>query len=380
MDTTTWRATIGAGTLLGELDKRLHNHNRAMAHGTCPKVGIGGHATIGGLGPTSRQWGAALDHVEEVEVVLANSTIVRASPSQNPDLFWALKGAGASFGVITEFIVRTEPEPGKAIQFSFTFSYGSYPSMAPTFKLWQEFIADPQLTRLFASEVVITQLGMVISGTYFGPKEEYEKFQLSEKFFHAQSSHILVFDDWLGVAGHWAEEEALLLSSGLPVNLVANSLVFNEMTLIPDKAINDLFKYLDDTKKGTPLWFVIFDLEGGAVNDVPQDATAYAHRDALFYMQSYAVGIEHLSETTREFIAGVNEVIEKGMPEVEFGAYAGYVDPKLDNPQKKYWGSNLERLERIKAVVDPEERFWNPQSIRPSKKEAVTGDKVQQEL
>jgi hypothetical protein len=116
------------------------------------------------------------------------------------------------------------------------------------------------------------------------------------------------------------------------------------------------------------------------VNDVPQDATAYAHRDALFYMQSYAVGIGHLSETTREFIAGVNEVIEKGMPEVEFGAYAGYVDPKLDNPQKKYWGSNLERLERIKAVVDPEERFWNPQSIRPSKKEAVTGDKLQQEL
>jgi FAD/FMN-containing dehydrogenase len=114
MDTTTWRATIGAGTLLGELDKRLHSHNRAMAHGTCPKVGIGGYATIGGLGPTSRQWGAALDHVEEVEVVLANSSIVRASSSQKADLFWALKGAGASFGVITEFIVRTEPEPGKA--------------------------------------------------------------------------------------------------------------------------------------------------------------------------------------------------------------------------------------------------------------------------
>jgi len=107
MDKSSWQATIGGGTLLGDVTDRLHeNGKRAMAHGTCPQVGIGGHATIGGLGPSSRMWGAALDHVEEVEVVLANSSIVRASEKQNADVFWALKGAGASFGIITEFKVR----------------------------------------------------------------------------------------------------------------------------------------------------------------------------------------------------------------------------------------------------------------------------------
>jgi FAD/FMN-containing dehydrogenase len=112
MDATTWTATIGGGTLLADVTKRLHNAGgRAMAHGTCPQVGLGGHATIGGLGPTSRMWGSALDHVEEVQVVLANSSIIRASEIENPDVFFALKGAGASFGVITEFKVRTEPEP-----------------------------------------------------------------------------------------------------------------------------------------------------------------------------------------------------------------------------------------------------------------------------
>jgi FAD/FMN-containing dehydrogenase len=106
MEKTSWQATIGGGTLLGDVTKRLHdNGKRAMAHGTCPQVGIGGHATIGGLGPSSRMWGSALDHVEEVEVVLANSSIVRASDTQNQDIFWALKGAGASFGIITEFKV-----------------------------------------------------------------------------------------------------------------------------------------------------------------------------------------------------------------------------------------------------------------------------------
>jgi FAD/FMN-containing dehydrogenase len=61
---------------------------RAIAHGTCPQVGIGGHATIGGQGPLSRMWGLTLDHVLEMEVVLADGTITRASKSQNSDLFF----------------------------------------------------------------------------------------------------------------------------------------------------------------------------------------------------------------------------------------------------------------------------------------------------
>jgi FAD/FMN-containing dehydrogenase len=93
--------------------------------------------TIGGLGPLSRQYGTALDHVEEVEVVLANGTITRANNQQNSDLFFvgafpldlltqltftyqALKGAGASFGIITEFVVHTEPSPENMIQYSYT--------------------------------------------------------------------------------------------------------------------------------------------------------------------------------------------------------------------------------------------------------------------
>jgi FAD/FMN-containing dehydrogenase len=89
MDTSTWQATVGAGTLLRDLKTRLHNAGRrAIAHGTCPQVGIGGHATIGGLGPISRQWGMALDHILEVEIVLANGTITRASATRNPDILF----------------------------------------------------------------------------------------------------------------------------------------------------------------------------------------------------------------------------------------------------------------------------------------------------
>lgn len=87
-DDATWHATVGAGMTLGDVDARLQETGRAFAHGVCPGVGIGGHATIGGLGPMSRMWGAALDHIVEVEVVTANGSIVRASEDQNSDLFF----------------------------------------------------------------------------------------------------------------------------------------------------------------------------------------------------------------------------------------------------------------------------------------------------
>ena len=74
-----------------------------MSHGTCPQVGSGGHFTIGGHGPISRQFGAALDHIVEVEVVLANSSIVTAWDAQNQDIFFAIKGAASGFGIVTEF-------------------------------------------------------------------------------------------------------------------------------------------------------------------------------------------------------------------------------------------------------------------------------------
>ena len=78
-----------------------------MAHGTCPYVGIGGHAGQGGFGLPSRAWGLLADQVASVEIVTASGAVLTASASENADLFWAATGAGASFGIITSFTTRT---------------------------------------------------------------------------------------------------------------------------------------------------------------------------------------------------------------------------------------------------------------------------------
>lgn len=322
---------------------------------------------VGGLGPSSRLWGAALDHVEEIEIVLADSSIKRCSATENADVFWAVKGAGASFGVVTEFVLRTEPEPGEAVHYSYSFTVGSYSSLAAVFKSWQKFVADPELTRQFASEVIVTEAGMVISGTFFGTKAEYDAFDMKSKIGGDGEEKTVVFKNWLGLVGHWAEEVGLRLVGGLPAPLYAKTLTFNGCYLIPDPVIDKFFAYMDEVKKGTLVWFVIFDLAGGAINDIAQDATSYAHRDALFYLQSYAVGLGKVSKTTKDFLTGINTTIKDGMPGSEdFGAYAGYVDPELPNGPQEYWRTNLPRLEEIKAAVDPGDVFHNPQSVSPA--------------
>jgi hypothetical protein len=71
----------------------------------------------------------------------------------------------------------------------------------------------------------------------------------------------------------------------------AKSLAYTENDIIPDDVVDELFRYIDEADKGGALWFIIWDLEGGATNDVAPDATAYGHRNALFYHQAYAVNL-----------------------------------------------------------------------------------------
>ncbi|KAF7371027.1 Reticuline oxidase [Mycena sanguinolenta] len=359
-------ATIGSGTLLADVTSRLHDAGgRAIAHGTCPQVGIGGHATIGGLGPISRQWGLALDHILEVEIILANGTITRANATYNPDILFAAKGAAASFGIVTEFVFLTHPEPTDAVVYSYKIQLGKHADLAPTFAAWQDIVADPNLDRKLASEVIIFELGMIISGTYFGTQDEYNALNFEGRLAQNATVTVSVLDDWLGIVGNWAETEALQIVGGISGPFYSKSLTFQATTLIPMTGIQDLFSYFDTADKGTLIWFAIFDVEGGAVNDVPQNATAYGHRDAQFYMQTYAVGIGSLSNTTTAFVTNMSDIVMSSMPGVQFGAYVGYVDPKLTDGPQEYWGTNLPRLESIKAAIDPGDLFHNPQSVSP---------------
>lgn len=365
MDPDTHIATIGAGTNLGDLqDRLLQAGGRAMTHGSCPQVGVGGHFTIGGLGLMSRQWGTALDHVLEAEVVLANSSIVTASNTQNEDIFWAVKGAAASFGIVTEFKVRTQEIPKGAVQYTYTFSQGDVLDKVNLFQAWQSIIAKPNITRNYSTELTIFQDGIVITGSFFGTREEFEEFEQQNNLPIQNTGNVAYITNWLALLAHAAENYLVSIGGALLTSFYSKSLSFTVDELFTEHGLVALFTYLDNAPKSSGNWWIIFDLEGGATNDVPMNATSYVHRDAVMWMQSYAVvGFEPPAFTTRRFLDLLHQVVIENRPPGPLRSYPGYVDPYLENGQSAYWGSNLGQLQRIKILVDPNDVFHNPQSV-----------------
>jgi hypothetical protein len=126
-----------------------------------------------------------------------------------------LKGAAAGFGVITEFIVQTHPEPTEVTQYTYSITTGPKADMAGTFANWQKFISNPDLSRKFASQLILFELGMIIEGTYFGPKAEFDALGFEEAMGNKGSLKTAVLDDWLGTVANWAENEALQLVGGI---------------------------------------------------------------------------------------------------------------------------------------------------------------------
>ncbi|KAK3302787.1 uncharacterized protein B0T15DRAFT_505774 [Chaetomium strumarium] len=363
VDNTTWLATVGAGTHLKDVAHKLHDAGgRAIAMGVSPGIGIGGHATIGGLGPSSRMWGSCLDHVVEVEVVTADGRIERASDERNPDLFWALKGAASGFGIITEFVFRTNPEPATIVQYDYTIAIGSQATMASSYSAWQDLVADPALDRRFASLYTMMPLGALITGTFHGTEAEFRATGIPARLSQAMGSQpSITISDWLGSLTHVAEKQALALSD-IPIHFRSKSLAFRREDLPTPDRVRALFEWVDDQHMGADLWFVIFDASGGAVADVAMNATAFAHRDKVLYYQSYMAGL-YLDQRAKTFVDQLHVQILGASPAAE-GTYPGYVDPALSDAQRHYWGTNLPQLQALKQIWDAEDVFHNPQSVR----------------
>jgi FAD/FMN-containing dehydrogenase len=106
--------TIGAGCRWGDVDRAGAPHGRTVPAGVVSHTGVAGLTLGGGAGYLTRLRGVTVDHVAEIEIVVADGRILTASATENPDLFWALKGAGHNFGVATRFVFRTVSVPGLA--------------------------------------------------------------------------------------------------------------------------------------------------------------------------------------------------------------------------------------------------------------------------
>jgi hypothetical protein len=238
--------------------------------------------------------------------------------------------------------------------------------MASTFTAWQNLVFDSELDRRFGTEFIMEPLGCIITGTFYGTQAEFNATGIQGRFPKGGKLSFTV-NDWVASIVQNAENEALHISS-VAIPFYSKSLGFRQQDAIPPSKVQDIFSWIDTANKGTLLWFVVFDAEGGVINDIPMNATAYAQRDKIMFYQSYAIGLP-VSQILRDFLTDFHDKVVATLPasdQDEIGTYAGYVDPALTNAQQAYWGDNLPRLEQVKQTYDANDVFSNPQGVRPA--------------
>ncbi|KAG5205875.1 Chitooligosaccharide oxidase [Trichophyton interdigitale] len=365
-------AIIQPGARLGHVSVELFNQGqRAIPHGTCPGVGISGHVLHGGYGRASRTHGLTLDWLKSAKVILSDGSIAHCSATDNVDLFWAIRGAGSSFGIVTEFEFDTFGPPENVTVFAINMPW-SESGVVKSLKAVQSLSLTAREELNLAFDV--TASSQAIRGLYFG--DEHGLVQALQPLLinlKTQLSDIKSVG-WLEGLEYFAEGEPLVRPH--PYN-VHTTTYTSSLTTPPltDEQINalvsTLFTNINDTN-ARHSWDILFELHGGpksAVSQTDITATSYAQRDKFLLWQLNAFGENgQLPRESFVFLKQITDSVTQSMVDGDWGMYANSIDTQLDGntAQKLYWGDNLPRLRKIKARLDPSNVFWNPQGISPS--------------
>lgn len=379
VDPNTFIATIGPGNRLGNVALGLNDAGRALPHGTCPYVGIGGHSGYGGYGFTSRMWGLTLDTIQSLEVVLANGTIAVASATSYPDLFFALRGSSGSFGIVTSIQVTTFPAPESATVFEYGWDLSAADAATAT-QQFQTFV-QTNIPQEWAAELVIGQgssMGRVsfgLTGGWYGPADQLAGVLAPLLAVLPQPSSVTL------TPGTYINSVQVLGGSGsldtttapdTHDTFYAKSLMTPEASPMTDQALNAFMSYLANEGFNTDTsWFVEIELYGGtnsAINNVAFDATAFAHRSSMFTLQLYTSaqgGVPPFPSDGFGFVDGmVSSIVNNEPADWDYGAYPNYIDDQLVNWQTLYYGTHYPTLESLKQQYDPENTFNFPLAIQ----------------
>ncbi|MRG59903.1 LLM class flavin-dependent oxidoreductase [Agromyces sp. CFH 90414] len=314
----------------------LEPHGWALSSGDSGGVGVGGLATAGGVGWLVREHGLTIDHLRAVELVLADGRIVRASAEEHPDLFWAVRGAGANIGVVTAF----EFEVDKVGDLGFAQLAFDATDTAGFLQAWGDWVVDsPRDVTSFAmfgggrpgQPVTAHVMAVVDSGE---PDTVIARLQpLAEAApLVAQEVRLTSYRAIVSNAGDGAHS-----GEGEPL---ARSGLIGRIT--PEFA-RDAARFLES---GATHFFQLRAM-GGAVHDVPADATAFAHRDAEFSVVAFGTRGRRTSAAWDELIA----------PHTR-GAYLSFeTEQGAAQVEAAFPPATLERLRAIKREVDPGDLF-----------------------
>ncbi|KAF3079475.1 hypothetical protein TWF102_003626 [Orbilia oligospora] len=372
LDTTTNVATVGPGARLGNVALGLYNQGkRAISHGTCPGVGVGGHVLHGGYGYSSHTRGLALDWLIEAQVVLADGSLVTTSSTQNPDLFWAIKGAGGSFGIVVSMKFNTFPAPESNIVYSYSFSWTQAQGRA-SLEALQAYANSTQFPRELNLRFWVGVFNTQILGVYYGSRADFDTAiaPLLSKLGTPSSSSISVMN-WLDTLNNYAYATmSPPLDYDVHETFFAKSLMTTQLS---PAALDAFVSYWFTASKPSRSWYMMIDIHGGptsAISNITGEAGgSYAHRAAVFKYQFYdsVFGGGTYPSNGFDFLNGWVNSVTSVSPANTWSMYINYADTSLsvNDYGNFYWRANYPRLRSIKTTYDPNDVFHNPQVVQP---------------
>lgn len=353
IDHSCHTVTVQTGLRDYELALSLGEQGLVVPPGLCPTTGIAGYTLGGGQSSLSRPWGLAIDNLLEAEMVTANGCILRANADQNADLFWALRGGGGgNFGICTSFCFRTH----EISTVAYAQIIWDLKDLRFVLKIWQNYTlpcSDKRLTPLLTVASGEQSL-LMMQGVFLGSSNEL--MCLLQPLLDSASPKETTIEEI-----PWVDAAAKIAATQPDSPEAFKSIGPFLYDLLPDNAIDIIEHYINEP--ATSSVSVFFHGLGGAVDEVPEDATAYFYRKALSNISYFSTW--NKPEGAALGIRWVED-FRKDMRPFTKGVYVNTPDLSIKNWQNAYYGCNFNRLTKVKAKYDPMNIFQYPQSIPPA--------------
>ncbi len=361
VDPGTRTVRVGGGCLWGEVDAATSEHGLAVPAGIISTTGVAGLTLGGGHGYLTRKHGLTIDNLVSAELVLADGQRVTASAGEHPDLFWAIRGGGGNFGVVTEFTFRAQPvatvvggptfwalEQADELLAAYREWLPSAPRNVMGFFNFHTVPPGPPFPEEIHLRLVCGIVWCIDGSDEVAEKAMAPMLGVAEPLMHGAGRLPLkdlnaAFDGLYGPGDQWYWRGDFVRE-------------------IPDEAIRhnrDWNARMPGFKCGSHLYPV-----DGAAHDVAAEDTAFAYRDATWSQVFIGVDPDPANAAKlRDWTVGYWEALH---PFSAGGAYVNFMMEEGQARVKATYGPNYERLARVKAEYDPDNVFHVNQNIEPA--------------
>ncbi len=352
-------ARVEPGVTWGEFDQAAQQHALATPGGTVSTVGVAGLALGGGAGYLSRKHGMTIDNLLSADVVIADGGLIRASLEENADLFWALRGGGGNFGVVTSFEFKLHELGPEVLAGQIVHRFDD---ARDVLRLYRDFMDEaPDEIQCYAFVLRVPPIDVF-------PKEFHGELAIDLVVFHTDVGGeeslrpLLDFGDPIlaFVARQAYTEVQQAFDASLPAGHRYESRA-HYFTALSDEALEAFTANVNELPG--PFTVAYFGAEGGAIGHVSGSATAFPHRDAAYSLHVLAGWTDPDRDT--QVTAWARQLHEAMSPYATGGVYVNLLGTGEQERVEAAYGANHHRLRELKRQWDPANLFRMNHNIKP---------------